>query len=180
MSRHETPLPARLFTGVIALANAAATAWIIFLMALIVADVVGRNVFLSPIAGVPEIVKFSIIGIVFLQIAHTHAAGQMIRSDGLLSMIIRKRPRLGHAMDAIAQATGCGLTLALAWTVWPRMIKAFERGEFEGAAGYFALPVWPFLAIIIGGSLLLSLSFAVEALRAARRAGGRLPPEGER
>ena len=165
-----------LFDRIAGLANVAATAWIIFLMVLVVADVAGRNLLGRPIAGVPEMVKFSIIGIVFLQIAHTHASGQMIRSDGLLSVIMTRRPRLGHLMDAIAQILGAVLTVALAWTVWPRLIKAWERNEFEGAAGYFALPVWPFLAIIIAGSILLSVSFAIkagEALANAQKADGK-------
>ncbi len=164
-----------LFDRIAALANVAATAWIIFLMLLVVADVAGRNLIGRPIAGVPEMVKFSIIGIVFLQIAHTHASGQMIRSDGLLSVILARRPRLGHVMDALAQILGAVLTVALAWTVWPRLIKAWERNEFEGAVGHFVLPVWPFLVIIIAGSVLLSVSFAIkagEALARAQKAGG--------
>ena len=170
MPRHPTNALARLFSGVTVLANVAATAWIILLMVLIVADVLGRNVLAAPIAGVPEMVKFSIVGIVFLQITHTHVSGQMIRSDGLLNALIRRRPRLGHALDALAQATGAALTAALAWTVWPRLIKAYDRGEFEGAVGHFVLPVWPFLAIIVGGSALLSLSYLIQCWQAAQRA----------
>ena len=53
-------------------ANVVATLWILWLMVLIVSDVIGRETIGQPIAGVPEMVKFSIVGIVFLQIAHTH------------------------------------------------------------------------------------------------------------
>lgn len=175
MPSDQNPENPRLFDRIVAAANVAATAWIIFLMVLVVADVAGRNFLGKPIAGVPEMVKFSIIGIVFLQIAHTHASGQMIRSDGLLSVILERRPRLGHAMDALAQILGAVLTTALAWTVWPRLVKAWERNEFEGAVGHFVLPVWPFLVIIIAGSVLLSVSFAIkasEALANAQKAGG--------
>ena len=170
MSRQSTNAFARVFSGVTVLANVAATAWIILLMVLIVADVLGRNFLASPIAGVPEMVKFSIVGIVFLQITHTHVSGQMIRSDGLLAALIRRNPRLGHGLDAFAQATGAALTAALAWTVWPRLIKAYERGEFEGAVGHFVLPVWPFLAIIVAGSALLSLSYLIQCWQAVDRA----------
>ena len=54
----------RLLGFVMSLTNVVATTWILLLMVLIVADVVGRNAFLSPIAGVPEMVKYSIVGIV--------------------------------------------------------------------------------------------------------------------
>lgn len=160
----------RLFAAVVAAANAVATAWILLLMVLIVADVVGRNTLGAPIAGVPEMVKYSIVGIVFLQIAHTHRVGAMIRSDGILARVARARPRLGAALDALAQVLGAALTLVIAWTALPRLDRAWTRGEYEGAAGHFLLPVWPFIALVILGSALLALSFLIAGARAARRA----------
>lgn len=163
------PALVRLLGLVMSLTNVVATTWILLLMVLIVADVVGRNAFLSPIAGVPEMVKYSIVGIVFLQVAHTHWKGQMIRSDGLLTLIAKSRPRVAAGFDLVAQLIGLGFTAALAWAVWPKVVRAFERGEMEGVSGHFTLPVWPFLAIIVAGSVLLSLSFLLSALIAARR-----------
>jgi len=154
------------------LANVLATAWILLLMLLIVADVVGRDAFLSPIAGVPEMVKFSIVGIVFLQVAHTHRLGRMIRSDGLLALLARSRPRLAAAGDLFAQLAGAAMALVLASAVWPRALRAFERGEIEGIPGHFTLPVWPFLLIVVVGSGLLAVSFLVSAADAARRLRG--------
>ena len=168
----------RLFQGLTALANVLATLWIIVLMLLVVADVAGRNLFLAPIAGVPEIVKYSIVGIVFLQIAHTHAHGRMIRSDGLLMMLAKRHPRISALFDFIAQLAGCGLTIALAWAVIPRLQKAWDRGEYEGALGHFVLPVWPFYTIIVIGSMLLAFSFLLAALRAAHRMRMPTAPEG--
>lgn len=162
-------LAPRLFDRLIAAANAVATVWIILLMLLIVADVFSRNAFLAPIAGVPEMVKYSIVGIVFLQIAHTHATGQMIRSEGMLEFFAPRRPRLAASLDLIAQLAGAALTLTLAVAVWPRLETAFARGEYEGAAGHFTLPVWPFFALTILGSALLAVSFLIAALRAWRR-----------
>ncbi|MGX1307213.1 TRAP-type mannitol/chloroaromatic compound transport system permease small subunit [Amorphus suaedae] len=167
------PALVRLLGAVMSLTNVLATTWILLLMVLIVADVVGRNAFLSPIAGVPEMVKYSIVGIVFLQVAHTHWKGQMIRSDGLLSVVAARRPRLAAGFDLVAQLIGAGFTVALAWAVWPKMIRAFERGEMEGVSGHFTMPVWPFLAIIVLGSALLALSFLLSAGIAARRLSAR-------
>lgn len=156
------------FDALASLANVVATTWILLLMVLIVADVVGRNAFLSPIAGVPEMVKYSIVGIVFLQIAHTHARGQMIRSDGLLEILGRTRPRLVAGIDMVCQLVGLGFTLVLASAVWPHMARSYARGEMEGVSGHFTLPVWPFLLLIVIGSALLAVSFAVSAIQAAR------------
>lgn len=167
--RRETSPLSRALGAVMSLSNVVATTWILLLMVLIVADVVGRNAFLNPIAGVPEMVKYSIIGIVFLQVAHTHWKGQMIRSDGLLVMVSRSRPRLAASLDLAAQLAGTAFTFLLAWAVWPRMVKAFERGEMEGVSGHFTLPVWPFFLIIVFGAVLLGLSFLLAAADAVRR-----------
>jgi TRAP-type mannitol/chloroaromatic compound transport system permease small subunit len=153
----------RILNALTSVANVIATTWILLLMVLIVGDVIGRNAFLAPIAGVPEMVKYSIVGIVFLQIAHTHARGHMIRSDGLLELVAVKRPRVAAGADLVAQIAGLAFTLLLAWAVWPRMSKAFSRGEMEGVSGHFELPVWPFQALIVLGSGLLAMSFLVAA-----------------
>lgn len=144
-------------------ANVVATLWILWLMVLIVSDVIGRETFGHPIAGVPEIVKFSIVGIVFLQVAHTHRKGDMIRSDGILGMVRARWPRAGLAMEVFAQLCGATFASTLAWAVWPKVTRAYERGEMEGVQGHFTMPVWPFLFLIVLGSILLTLSFLLTA-----------------
>lgn len=159
----------RLFGRAMLLANVAATIWILLLMVLVVADVIGRNAFLSPIAGVPEMIEVSIVGIVFLQAAHTHREGQMVRSDGLLGLLRRRRPRAAAALDLMAQLAGCAMASVLAGAVLPRMIRAFERGEMQGISGHFTLPVWPLLLIVVMGSAFLAASFLIAGAGALRR-----------
>ncbi len=166
-------LPVRLADVVMGLANAAATLWILLLMVLLVADVAGRELFNSPIAGVPEMVKYSIVGIVFLQIAHTHRKGEMIRSDGVLGLISRHHPAAGRGLDILAQLTGAVVAGLLGWSVWPKAVRAFDRHEMEGISGHFQMPVWPFLAIVSFGSFLLCLSFLIRAIRFVREQPGR-------
>lgn len=145
-------------------ANVVATLWILGLMGLILCDILGREVLGRPVAGVPEMVKYSIVGIVFLQIAHTHRKGEMIRSDGILAMLRNRWPTAGLMMDLLAQLCGAGLAVLLAWAVWPKALRAYERGEMEGIQGHFTLPVWPFLSLIVLGSALLALSFLLTAM----------------
>lgn len=166
--KRENPL-FRLIGAIMSLANVVATTWILLIMVLVVADVIGRDAFLSPIAGVPEMVKYSIVGIVFLQVAHTHWKGQMIRSDGLLTLVAQSRPRLASCFDLAAQIIGAGFTFLLSFAVWPHMLRSYNNGEMEGVSGHFTLPVWPFLLIIVLGSGLLGLSFLLSAVVAARR-----------
>lgn len=155
---------ARTADAVMGTANVIATFWILGLMVLIVCDVLGRETLGHPIAGVPEMVKYSIVGIVFLQIAHTHRKGEMIRSDGILGMLRRHSPLTGRMLDSFAQLCGAAFAATLAWAVWPKAVRAFERGEMEGVQGHFTLPVWPFLSLIVLGSALLALSFILTAL----------------
>lgn len=161
----------RVANAAMAAANVAATVWILVLMVLLTADVALRNFFGAPIAGVPEMVKLSIVGIVFLQIAHTHRKGEMIRSDGLLGAIARRAPGVGRALDIFAQLAGVAVSGLLGWAVWPKMVRAYTRGEMEGIAGHFEMPVWPFLAIVSIGAFLLALSFLIRAAALALGAG---------
>lgn len=159
---------------VMSLANVVATAWILVMMVLLLGDILGRDLFGAPIAGVPEMVKFSIVGIVFLQVAHTHRKGEMIRSDGLLGVIAAARPRVGALLDLLAILAGAGVSFLLAWAVLPKALRAYDRGEMEGIAGHFQMPLWPFLTIVAVGSALLALSFLIDLPDAARRLRGKV------
>lgn len=167
-----TTLLGKAAVAMMRVANLVATLWILALMVLIVSDILGRELFDHPIAGVPEMVKYSIVGIVFLQISHTHRTGQMIRSDGILGMVVKARPKLGAAMDLFAQLCGAAFGATLAWTVWPKVVRAYGRGEMEGIAGHFTMPVWPFLGLIVLGSAMLSISFLMSAALAAGKIRG--------
>ena len=65
-------------------------------MLLICADVAMRNLFNAPIAGVAEMVAFSIVGIVFLQLAHTLRTGALTRTDLLLGALEHRAPLSHH------------------------------------------------------------------------------------
>ena len=72
-----------LFVSLITFMNAIGTLWIFGLMVLIGADVLGRELFNSPIRGVTEIVSLSIVAIVFLQLAHTLWVKRITRNEAL-------------------------------------------------------------------------------------------------
>ena len=75
-----------------ALANAAGTLWMFAIMFMILADVIGRNLFNQPLAGVPELVAYSIVGAVFLQMANTLYSNRFVRAEPLIDLLDRKRP----------------------------------------------------------------------------------------
>lgn len=145
--------------------NAIGTVWIFFLMVLINSDVVGRAAFNAPVLGVPEMVQFSIVGIVFLQLAHTLRIGAMTRSDVLLGSLLRRRPRIGHALQAVYHLTGAILFALIFKTTWPLMVRAFEDGDFFGATGVFVLIIWPLKVIMLIGAAATGLQFLALAWR---------------
>ena len=55
--------------------NSIGTLWIFLLMVVISIDVIGRTAFNAPLPGVLELVRLSIVGIVFIQLGHTLRAG---------------------------------------------------------------------------------------------------------
>lgn len=160
-------------TGVL---NAIGTVWIFFLMVLINSDVVGRAAFSKPVLGVPEMVQFSIVGIVFLQLAHTLRIGALTRSDVLIGALLRRRPRLGHALQVVYHLTGAVLFALIFKTTWPLMIRAFQDGDFFGATGVFTLVIWPLKVIMLVGAAATGLQFLALAWHDLRVALGLAAP----
>lgn len=162
--------PKTFFDRIIGVMNAVGTVWIIGLMILINADIFGRGAFNSPIAGVPEMVAFSIVGIVFLQLAHTLKMGSMTRSDVLLGMLERRAPRIRFVLLALFHLVG-GLMMALVgWKFWASLSSAWLHPEsnFMGNPGYFTIPQWPLYALVFIGIVATAIQFFLLAVSDAR------------
>lgn len=145
--------------------NSVGTLWILLLMLLISADVAGRTLFGQPIAGVPEMVSLSIVGIVFLQLPSTLRSGRLTRSDMLLNRLAKKHPRAAHVVEIIFHLAGVLLVWLIVRASWPRFLTSIERGEFVGVSGHFTAPTWPIKFILLLGSALLALQFLLLAAR---------------
>jgi len=153
--------------------NGAGAVWILGLMVLINLDVGLRAALNAPLPGVPEFVALSITGIVFLQAAHTLRAGRFIRSDGLAAVLLARRPRVRHALQAVFGAVGAALFGVIAWAMWPLLRRAWTSGEFVGAVGDVMFPVWPVMLIVVVGSGLTAMQYAADAAAGAAAAAGR-------
>jgi TRAP-type mannitol/chloroaromatic compound transport system permease small subunit len=173
-ARHDGILSLGTITGAL---NAIGTVWIFFLMVLINSDVVGRAAFNAPVLGVPEMVQFSIVGIVFLQLAHTLRIGALTRSDVLIGALLRRRPRVGHALQVVYHLTGAVLFALIFKTTWPLMIRAFQDGDFFGATGVFQLVIWPLKVIMLIGAAATGLQFLTLAWHDLLVTLGRIRPE---
>jgi len=153
----QTSLFGRLVGGM----NAMGTVWIIGLMLLINSDIFSRNALNAPIAGVAELVAFSIVGIVFLQLAHTLRTGSLTRSDVLLGYLEHRFPNFHHALIALFHLAGAALMAIVASKLGPIVWKAWEHPErhFMGNPGFFMIPQWPLFAIVLLGISVTCLQF---------------------
>ncbi len=139
--------------------NAVGTLWIFVLMLLINADVIGRELFGTPVRGVPEMVSLSIVAIVFLQLAHTLSVGRVTRNDALLRRFAATRPGLHRGLELAASLAGVVLFGLLATASVPYVAKAIRVREYVGALGDFTLPTWPVRALIVLGSVAACAAF---------------------
>ena len=139
--------------------NAVGSVWVAAITLLICADILGRVLFQYPLAGVPEIVKVSIVAIVWLQIPHTLKTGGHLRSDIVLRYLSE---RSRAALDLFACVLGAIIFGLLVYSGWDTMILAWELGEFEGELPV-RVPTYPLRSIVLLGAGLTCLQFLLMA-----------------
>lgn len=149
--------------------NAVGSVWVAAITLLICADILGRVLFRYPLAGVPEIVKVSIVAIVWLQIPHTLKTGGHLRSDIVLRYLSQ---RSRAALDLFACVLGAIIFGLLVYSGWDTMILAWEMGEFEGELPV-RVPTYPLRSIVLLGAALTALQFLLMAAEAVRRLASR-------
>lgn len=159
------PWPLALLDAATQGVNVCGSVLILALMLLIVADVLGRNLFGAPVPGVPEMVTLSIVAIVFLQSPQALRAGRMPRSEALMGTLEKRAPAAARLLADAFDVAGVAVAGIIAWSTWPLFVRAWTRGDYVGALGDFTAPVWPVKAIIVLGSTLMGLQFLARALR---------------
>jgi len=135
------------------------TLWILALMLLVVADVVGRNFLDAPITGVAEFASRSVASIVFLTLASAICAGRMTRSDFVPRLLGARAPGLVKALDLGNALLGALLFAALAVIGWPELAQSWSGNEYFGVQGVATMAAWPFRALLVGGAAVAALSY---------------------
>lgn len=155
------------FQAVLSAIAAVGTIWIFVIMLLIVADVVGRNFFASPITGVAEIAGRSVVAIVFLMLPAAALNGSLIRADFLLRGLRKYSHSVVNFLDSLFAIVGALLFLLVAFAAWPDTHEAWVSSEFFGVRGVWTLPTLPFHLLVVLGSGATSLAFATVAIESA-------------
>ena len=150
--------------------NSVGTLWIFGLMFLICADVAGRYLFNAPIQGAAEMVGYSIVTAVFLQMASTLHAGRFTRVEILIEPMEGKRPAAAHSFIALFNLVGAVVFGVITWGTWPKLEYAFTTSEITGTPGVFDFIIWPFLAVIVFGAAVTCAEFLIQFVQSLQRA----------
>jgi TRAP-type C4-dicarboxylate transport system permease small subunit len=161
------------FAAVLAALNSVGTLWILVLMVVVNADVVGRTALTSPIPGVAEFGRLSIVGIIFLSLAHALREGRITRADSLLRTLERRAPRVGAAIEAFFALAGAALFAVLFYGSYPFLLDSWRSSEYAGVEGYVTFPIWPVRLVILAGAGLACLQFVLIAWQQFGRIAGR-------
>lgn len=156
--------------------NAAGSAMVLLIMAVILVDVAGRFIFNRPLAGTPEIVAMSIAVIVFLQFPSTLRAGRVIATDGFLEWLGRRSRRWEQWLLSLYHALGGAMFVVVCAYVIPLALGIYRNGDYYGSLAVFTFPKWPVYAVIAFGCGVMALQYLVLAWQyaAAGRRGERL------
>ena len=126
---------------------------------LVMANIVGRYVFDSPVEGTAEIVAASIVIIVFLQAGYAIRSRSMLKADFLVTHLPDKVQR---ALLAVGYLLGAAFFLMIITGGWEESILSYVEGEYEGE-GARQVASWPARWTVLIGSGVAMINYLVMA-----------------
>ncbi|MEP1209528.1 MAG: TRAP transporter small permease [Rhizobiaceae bacterium] len=133
--------------------NILSAIWLGSVAVLILADVVGREAFGSPIYGTNEIVANSVLSILMLQLPLAILNRNSLRTTIVYFMLGERGKSLVNALSYLLAMV---LFAAIGIGSWPNMIEAWAILEQEGS-GIVTIPVYPIrtLVVVVSGICVL-------------------------
>ena len=126
---------------------------------LVMANIVGRYVFDTPVEGTAEIVAASIVIIVFLQAGYAIRSRSMLKADFLVTHLPDKVQR---ALLAVGYLLGAAFFLMIITGGWEESILSYVEGEYEGE-GARQVASWPARWTVLIGSGVAMINYLVMA-----------------
>lgn len=160
-------------------ANALGTLVVLALVVILNLDVIMRGVFSAPIKGTYEMVQFSVVLIVFLQLADVVRVDRLTRSDGFLNLLHDRRPGLTANLRRIINAVSAIFMGLIAYITLPEFLHMWETQDYFGVPGLFTLPWWPVKLVITFGTALSCIVFIIKVITAQDRPALIRAPEHE-
>ena len=125
--------------------NVVSGVWLFSITALILYDVIGREVFASPFHGTNEIVSNSVLSILMLQLPLTIINRSSLRTTILYG---KMGPRGKGITEAISYLLAGLVFLGIAYGSWENMIESWDILELEGS-GIVEIPVYPIRTLVV-------------------------------
>jgi len=149
-------------------ANAVGTLVVLALVLVVNYDVVSRGFFNKPFHGAVELVQFSMVLIVFLQLPDVVRVNRLTRSDGFLIIARRRWPRFASFLDRAINVIACIFMVLIAIAIWPEFLDMLETRDYFGVPGVFTAPWWPiklviFLSAVLTGLILFLKIFILDS-----------------
>ncbi len=154
----------RLANGIAVSANAVGTLVVLALVMVVNYDMAARNLFNAPFNGAVEVVQFSMVLIVFLQLPDVVRVNRLTRSDGFLVVVGGRYPALGRWMRKILNLVSAIFMMLVAIAIFPEFLKMWETNDFFGVPGVFTAPWWPVKLTIFASAVLAALIFALKVI----------------
>ncbi|WP_299933825.1 TRAP transporter small permease subunit [uncultured Pelagimonas sp.] len=151
------------------IANAAGTLVVLGLVLIVNYDVIARGVFSAPFRGAYEVVQFSVVLIVFLQLPDVVRVDRLTRSDGFLNVLHHRKPGLTATLRRIINAISAIFMGLIAYAVYPDFIEMYHTKDYFGVPGIFTAPWWPIKLVITASAALCCLMFVIKVITAQDR-----------
>jgi TRAP-type C4-dicarboxylate transport system permease small subunit len=155
----------RLAGGIAIGANAVGTIVVLGLVAVVNFDVVARGVFNAPFLGAVEVVQFSMVLIVFLQLPDVVRANRLTASDGFQLLIHKRAPRFVLWLRRFINTLAAVFMGIVSVAIFPQFIEMWDSNDFFGVPGVFTAPWWPIKLVIFLSAALCSILFALKIFR---------------
>lgn len=129
--------------------------WTMALALLIFGDVMGRQLFGTPIPGTKEILQNSVVSIAFLQLPLAIYSGSMLRTSVFADAV---PPFIRKLLRTISALLGICVFVALVWSSSDSFLDAYRIGEYEGE-GSLRVPTWPVRGAVLVMSAFVTLAY---------------------
>lgn len=125
--------------------NVLSAIWLAGVALLIIADVLGRELFLVPLQGTNEIVSNSVLSILLLQLPLSILTRGSLRTTIFYGRVGLRGKR---AIDGLSYALAFVLFAVIAIGSWPNMIEGWAIFEAEGS-GNIQIPVYLVRTLVV-------------------------------
>ena len=137
---------------------------VLALVAVVNFDVVSRGVFNAPFLGAVEVVQFSMVLIVFLQLPDVVRVNRLTRSDGFLVVIGGRYPKFAAGLRHVIETISAVFMALIAVAIWPEFLEMWDTKDYFGVPGVFTAPWWPIKMVICFSAGLCALLFILKTL----------------